>query len=125
VAIDTGDRAFLAGDEIVIDEVRADHPDFQVGGTYELKGHYRLASHPEALLATFITNGDGPGQNPAVTIAAGQGTFDLRFTFFRTGWPHLSFYPERGGESFGHLYFGQGESLYRGGKVIQDVIGTR
>lgn len=123
VPVEAGDRAFLPGDSIVIDEVRGDHPTFQVGGTYELTGHYTLASHARALLASFITNGDGPGQNPTLMVAAGQGSFDLRFTFFRDGWPHLSFYPEGGGESFGHVYFGHGETLHREGVVIHDETG--
>lgn len=122
VPIEIGDRAFLAGDEIVIDEVRGEHPEFAVGATYRIRGHYALASHVRALLASFITKGDGAGQNPTQMVAAGRGTFDFRFTFFRDGWPHLSFYPEEGGASFGHLYFGYRETVYRGDLVIQDEI---
>jgi hypothetical protein len=123
VPIEFGDRAFLPGDDIVIDEVRGDRSQFEVGGTYEIRGHYTLASRPRAVLAIYITNGDGPGPYPTTVVTSGRGNFDLRFTFFRPGWPHLSFYPENG-DGFGHLYFGRGGTVYRGGLETHDAIGT-
>ena len=123
VAVEFGAQNFLTGDEIVIDEVRGDRPELKEGGTYRVRGRYTLGSRPEALLALFVTNGDSSGAQKTAVVAAGSGSFDLRFTLERSGGPHVSFYPTGGGSSFGGIYFGRGSTLYRGGGSIVDAVG--
>ena len=64
----------------------------------ELTGH-RDAPHRQSI----------PGQS--VRIQKGSGIFTVYLTVEDEGCPHVSFYPDGGGESFAGEYFGTGDSL--------------
>lgn len=102
---------FSRGDSIVVDQVIASSPALKVGDTVVVRGHYRLASKPEAMLGFFLTT-SGPGGRTSVspkqrsTIMAGEGTFELEHVVPSEGRLHVSFYPRPSGSSFGGVYFG-------------------
>ena len=103
-------------DSITIDEVRGDREGFVADGTYDVRGHYDLRSVPEARLAVYVTNGrtdeSAEGQ---VRVARGTGTFELKLEVLAAGYPHVTFYPDGGGEGFAGTYFGSGDSVLRHG----------
>jgi len=55
VSFQTGQTQFQGGDSITITEVRGTSDTIQVGGTYQVKGTYHLASHDQATLALSVT----------------------------------------------------------------------
>lgn len=79
-----GGRGFLDGDDITITAFEGDRPRFEVGGTYTVRGTYRLASAAERSLAVYATSGKlvGGGRLPAnaVTVRRGEGEFALSFS---------------------------------------------
>jgi hypothetical protein len=130
-AVDPYDRAVpfeigftspSAGDDLQIDAIRGDRPDFVAGGTYRVHGHYRLQSRPAADLMLWVTNGDLSGDTREVHVDRGDGQFDLAFTLTKVGWPHISFYPVGGGDGFGGVYFGHDASLNRATPPTADMI---
>lgn len=109
VEFKTSHAQFIEGDRIVIQEVRASSPQWQVGDTVIVRGTYRLASAPGASLGLMLTRrGPGPSQKVAPqqrqTIAGGEGAFELTHVIAAEGSLHVSFYPEHGGSSFGGVY---------------------
>ena len=119
VHFDLGNSQFLPGDNISITEIRGTADTVTPGNTYQIKGTYKLASAEEAKLATYVTepaddtHHDPYDQRQTVAIKKGSGTFTVMLPFISKGWPHLSFYPARGGSSFSTLYFGSAESLLK------------
>jgi bla regulator protein blaR1 len=119
VPFEQGATRFLQGDKITIVEVRGTADRFTPGNLYCIKGTYTLASHDRAMLAAFITAKDAAhGKGPYLKVQAtivnqGQGTFKLFLPMSHLGWPHVTFYPAEGGESFGGNYFGTGDSVLR------------
>ncbi|HBG25696.1 MAG: hypothetical protein A2Y10_20545 [Planctomycetes bacterium GWF2_41_51] len=95
---------FLEGDSIEITEITGGTGKFEVGQTYTIKGKYRLASHNEAMLHVYATNGAIESQQGPV-VKRGSGEFARTFTYKKEGSLHLSFYPANGGSSFGGIYF--------------------
>ena len=100
-----------AGDTITIEEVRGPSEKWIIGGTYEVKGTYQLASRERAMLAAFVTISASerdvhpdPLPEQTVVVSRGQGRFTLRFHMWQKGDPHVSFYPAEGGESFGGVF---------------------
>jgi hypothetical protein len=91
-------------------------------GTHSaLRTHYRIYSS---------SSGGNPfGGNPfgdnrlrrptlereSMPAQRGEGRFKLFLYMGHEGKPHVSFYPEGGGEGFGHVYFGTGDSVLRKG----------
>jgi beta-lactamase regulating signal transducer with metallopeptidase domain len=114
-----GATKFLNGDRITIVEVRGTADSFVPGNIYWIKGTYTLASHDRATVAAYITAMDAEnGTNTPLTVQStvvnrGDGTFTLFLPMSYRGWPHVSFYPADGGESFGGNYFGTGDSVLR------------
>lgn len=91
------------GDEIKILEVRSDRKRIEVGGTYMVKGTYKLTSVPSARLALSMT-ASGPvgptywGRWQTYKIEQGSGTFTLVAKMMYDGEYHVSFYyPTRDG----------------------------
>lgn len=161
VKFELGQTGFAEGDQINILEVRGTAETFTPGNLYWIKGTYTLASRDRASLSALVTANDAKnGRSSGIkmqnaVIQRGQGTFTLVLLMNYPGWPHLSFYPAEGGEGFGGIYFGTGESVmkpqkpaehrlpaarfkhrvpfeiglseaYHGGKVeIREVWGTR
>ncbi len=82
--------------------------------TYCVEGTYTLHSHEKALLGFFATvpnSGPTPTDPREVSeITNGTGTFRLIKTVHDLGYLHVSFYE---GDSFGGVYFGQGEWILR------------
>ena len=119
IPYDLGDVEFASGDDIRIDEIRGDRPTFEVGGTYQVVGHYRLASKEEALLLLSVTvNNPPPGYRGSpvdpkskLKLKRGEGDFRLVIRLDRPGNPHLTYYA--GGHPFGGAYFGSGAWLLR------------
>jgi hypothetical protein len=122
VPFETGFTSPSAGDDIHIDAIRGDRPDFTAGGTYRVHGHYTLQSRPTADLMVWVTNGDLSGDKRQVEVARGDGTFDLAFTLTKMGWPHVSFYPVGGGDGFGGVYFGHEATLNPTTPPTSDMI---
>lgn len=95
---------FLEGDSIEITEITGSADRFEPGQTYTIKGKYRLASHDEAMLHVYATNGAIESQQGPV-VKKGSGEFVRTFTYKKEGSLHLSFYPANGGSGFGGIYF--------------------
>jgi hypothetical protein len=100
------------GDMITIDEVRGPSKERVVGNTYEVSGTYKLASRETAMLGAFVTipsqdRDIHPESSPdqKIIVTQGQGNFRLRLHIWQAGTPHVSFYPSKGGASFGGVYF--------------------
>jgi hypothetical protein len=117
VSFDRGFSFGPHGDEIHIDAVKGDHTAFVAGGTYRLRGHYVLRSQTPAVLVASITNGRGDDGIPGSqsTVTAGSGTFDLELHILSAGYPHVAFYPSRGGEAFAGAFIGHGDTLFTRG----------
>ena len=119
VRFEQGATRFLEGDNITILEVRGTAETFKPENTYLIKGTYRLASHPRAMLAAYVTamdaaNGTSATHHLQSTIVGQQeGTFTLFLPMSCRGWPHVSFYPADGGGDFGGNYFGTGDSVLK------------
>ncbi len=114
IAFERLDNHFAAGDQITVTDVRSDGGNPAV---WRITGTYTLASHRTATLAASVTardaaHGVGPWR-PAqhVEVGRGQGTFSLQLPVGTGGFPHVSFYDDKG--SFGGLYVGTGDSVLR------------
>jgi hypothetical protein len=111
------------GDRITIEEVNGTADEIKPDNMYEVKGTYRLASHDSATLGVFVTadardlkaNHVKMQTMQATIIKRGEGKFSLLFYMWSDGKPHLSFYPENGGDGLGGIYFGTGDSVLRKG----------
>jgi hypothetical protein len=114
-----GRSEFLEGDDITITKVTGDTDEISVGHTYRIEGTYRLASHERAKLAVFTTakratDGRQQTQKTQTTIVnRGSGKFTVLLPMSVEGWPHISFYPARGGDGFGCRYFGTGATVLK------------
>ena len=53
------------------------------------------------------------GDDQAKVVERGSGEFTLKVRMPYEGWPHVSFYPAEGGQSFGGVYFGTGDSVLK------------
>jgi beta-lactamase regulating signal transducer with metallopeptidase domain len=109
-----GTTGFLKGDEITILEVRGTSEVFEAGHLYWIRGTYKLATRDRATLSAYTTTSEGnsPSLNVQSTVVSrGTGAFTLFLPMPYKGWPHVSFYPVEGGNSFGENYFGTGDSV--------------
>ncbi len=100
---------FRTGDSITVTELRGTSPRIEVGQTYQVKGHYLLASENSAMLSLYCTNGDvretrGPQR---AIVKKGEGDFAWEFKIVKLGGLHVSYYPAKGGDGFGGCYFRQ------------------
>ncbi len=133
VAFELGDAEFYDGDEITIREIAGTQATMDVGGSYLVKGHYRLQSHDSAtlLLSVTVTEGSGHGttrRTARLKVSRGEGDFELLKRLGPHGYPHLTYYgPD--GHPFGGVYFGSGPWLlphkswrYNAGPVENDRI---
>jgi beta-lactamase regulating signal transducer with metallopeptidase domain len=117
VPFELGETHLLPGDQITITEVRGTADKIALSQIYCVKGRYTLASHDRAQLSVGITadnaaDGTRTGFKPQDTIVnKGEGTFTLFLPMACKGWPHVSFYPAGGGNGFGGVYFGTGDSV--------------
>jgi beta-lactamase regulating signal transducer with metallopeptidase domain len=99
-------RKFQNGDSIEITDLSGPAGVIKPGETYIVSGRYTLKSHDDAALHVYATNGEvQSSQGPS--IKRGEGRFTRTFTLLKEGDLHLSFYPARGGDSFGGVYFAQ------------------
>jgi len=103
-----GKTEFRPGDSIRIINVRRGE---NVENVLTVTAEYELASEPEAIILLSITRtkGDGFSKSAASqskTISKGKGTVTLHRPDVREGMPHVSFYPAKGGDGFGGIYFG-------------------
>ena len=117
VPFEKGLREFYDDDNIVIDEVWCSGDKLAPGEIIIVKGTYTLASHDEASLAFYVTSSGPSGWtdvNPQqqTQVKKGSGKFELRHTLVK-GYPHVSFYGKPNGDSFGGVYFGQGEAVLK------------
>ena len=113
-------KDFLPGDLIEITEILGTTDKIEPGQTYTIRGKYKLGSQDKAKLHLYATNGETTcSQGP--TVNKGQGEFTRTFTYQKEGWLHLSYYPAKGGSSFGNLYFNN-----KGGYLpnIQKIMGV-
>ncbi|HXC37209.1 MAG TPA: hypothetical protein VNV43_15135 [Candidatus Acidoferrales bacterium] len=113
-SFELGSSAFAPGDSITIKKLRGTSKKVEVGGTYSVEGTYTLNSKDEATLAFFDTSVGYSGPTPVdpkqrIRIKKGSGSFYLVKTMDDDGYLHVSFYR---GESFGGVYFGQGNRVY-------------
>lgn len=119
IEFETGGSSFQIGDSIEIENVLGSTEEFQVGNTYLVKGRYKLDSRDTATISVFVTaTGEGEGHTgispeQQAHVKKGMGTFELSITIPYKGWPHVSFYPNDGGNGFGGVYFGNGEWLLK------------
>jgi hypothetical protein len=113
VSYQLGDAKFAPGDNITIQQMRGTSDTITTGGTYSVEGTYTLGSKDEADLAFYATTVSASGPTPVdpkqhIRIQKGTGSFHLVKTISEFGFPHVSFYPNPSGSSFGGVYFGQG-----------------
>ena len=126
-----GASHFLDGDTITIEKVRGTADTFKPGNIYWIKGIYKLRSHDRAMLAAYTTAKDAAnGISPSLTVQStnvdrGEGTFTLFLPMSYRGWPHVSFYPTDGGEGFGGIYFGTGDSVLENWSEVYGSDDTR
>ncbi len=117
VQFEKGVSKFLDGDDITINEIRGTAKEITPGNNYQIKGRYKLHSHPSASLSAFTTakeakDGTGPVQSiQTKNISQGDADFTIVLPMTIRGWPHLSFYA--GGESIGGVYFGTGDTVLK------------
>jgi hypothetical protein len=115
IAYELGDTEFAPGDAIDIQQMRGTLPAISTGGVYCVEGTYTLASKDEATLALFSTSKNQSGPTPVdaaqkTKVSKGSGTFRLIKRMDDDGYLHVSFYS---GNSFGGVYFGQGDGVLR------------
>jgi beta-lactamase regulating signal transducer with metallopeptidase domain len=101
----TGKSSFLPGDSIRIMQVQ------RSGGFMTVTADYELASADAANISLHITSTKDNGRtktdpNQRKAITKGKGRVVLHHPDVREGMPHVSFYPNDGGSSFGDIYFG-------------------
>ena len=108
---------FSNGDKITVLEVRGTAPTFEPGNKYRIKGTYTLRSRDGAKLSAYVTTKDDAlvpnDRNQTQIVERGDDSFTLILPMFSDGWPHVSFYPVGGGEGFGGIYFGTGDSVLK------------
>ena len=125
-----GPAYFHGGDSIRIDEVEASSPGFKGGDRVIVRGWYDLHSEDAATLAMFQTASYGVRvsqmQRPqTMKIAKGVGAFQFETVIPGPGALHVSFYPARGGSSFGGVYFGSAAQMEWAGQMkIGDAVRT-
>src|SRR3970282_1180561 len=61
----------------------------------------------------------------STNVDRGEGTFTLFLPMSYRGWPHVSFYPSDGGEGFGGIYFGTGDSVLENWSEVYGSDDTR
>jgi len=119
VRFERGETHFENGDNITILEVRGTEETVTPGNIYWIRGTYKLTSHDEAILSTGTTAADavnGRYNNLKIQdrlVQKGEGEFKLFLVMPFRGWPHVSYYPAKGGDCFGAIYFGTGDSVHR------------
>src|SRR3954454_17971083 len=115
VPFEIGGKYLRNGDKITIEEVHGTADTIAVGGLYEIKGTYTLASHDKADLAIEVTSSDTnhyPTLKPQyMKVDKGDGHFTVYLYMWTEGNPHISFYPADGESSFASVYFGTGDSV--------------
>jgi hypothetical protein len=78
-----------------------------------------LKSRDKAALSAFVTAKDAADARSRVLpiqttrVNRGEGTFTLILPVRHGGWPHVSFYPAGGGNGFGGIYFGTGDTVLK------------
>ena len=112
VPFEMGLSDFAPGDSIVVTEVLGNSPAFKVGETYRVRGRYVLGSRDSADMSAWCMNGESEGDRRRV-VRRGSGTFEMTFRRLTSGYPHISFFPQEGGESFGMACFGSGDCVWR------------
>jgi len=126
VSFELGDSQFALGDSITIQKLSGTSDMITTGGTYCVEGTYVLDSHDSADLSFFATVNDATPTpiDPAQTVRVtkGAGTFRLTKTVTEAGYLHVSFYA---GNSFGGIYFGQGNWVLHNGDYSQFAGQTR
>ena len=119
VRFEPGESHFADGDQIKIIEVSGTADTFAPGNIYCIKGRYTLASRDRATIAAYTTARDAEnGKSDSLKVQStvvdrGSGSFTLYLPMSYRGWPHVSFYPADGGDSFGGNYFGTGDSVLK------------
>ena len=123
VRFELGTTYLQGGDSITIDAVRGTSDTLTAGNMYQVQGTYKLASQDKALLAAFVTTGGPHASTPTpnlrtqeMTVGKGEGHFTLLFYMWGDGSPHVSFYPVPSGNSFAGVYFGTGNSTFKGSR---------
>lgn len=119
VEFELGATRFLDADQVTIVEVRGTDKTIAAGNIYWVRGTYTLASHDRATLAAYVTATDAaharstPLKSQSVIVQRGSGSFALFLPVSHRGYPHVSFYPAEGGNGFGGIYFGTGDSVMK------------
>ena len=108
--VPTGKSSFRSGDSIRITNVQRGE------GILTVTADYELSSEPEARISLHITSTKGSGwsrtaASQSKTISKGKGSVTLHHPNVTEGLPHVSFYPTKGGSSFGGIYFGTPEEV--------------
>ncbi|HET7536875.1 MAG TPA: hypothetical protein VFJ90_10500 [Candidatus Didemnitutus sp.] len=111
VSFTLGPSRFRQGDQIVIDQVLASSPKFELGDRVMVRGHYVLTSESKASISLFLTHTEdrkrefvAPEQS--AKIMTGEGRFELAYDVKYPGVLHVSFYRASDGQAFGGVYFG-------------------
>ena len=78
--------------------------------TVAVRGVYVLQSQPGAMLSLNLTTNARGGRSRAqplqrLNVTQGTGEFQLSLDVTEPGGLHVSYYPSRGGSSFGGVYF--------------------
>jgi hypothetical protein len=114
VPYELGTVQFAPGDNITITALRGTRDVITTNETFCVEGTYTLSSRDKAELGFYATVANsGPTPNDPrqeAYITKGSGTFRLIKKVHEQGYLHVSFYD---GNSFGGVYFGQGEWVLR------------
>jgi hypothetical protein len=108
VPVEQGATYFQGGDQILITEVHGTASQLMPGNKYQIKGEYRLVSHPEASLTAGVIapNGSAPilSNQQSMSVQKGTGEFTLVLPYATEGQPRITFTSDDvTGQNFGNL----------------------
>ncbi len=120
VAFEIGHAEVADGNAITIEEVWGTRPTIEVGGSYIVKGTYKLTAADEGQLVFWETakgwHNSGPNIDTQVMrVRQGAGRFLLLHAMPGPGYFHLVLHAGEGRErkTVADVYFGHGETLLK------------
>jgi len=120
VLFDIGHAEAANGNVITIEEVWGTRPTIEVGGSYLVKGTYKLTAADEGELVFWETakgwKTSGPNMDTQVMrVRQGEGKFVLLHDMPGPGYFHLVLHAGEGSErtTVADVYFGHGETLLK------------
>ena len=120
VSFEIGHTEAADGNAITIEEMWGTRPTIEVGGSYIVKGTYKLTAADEGDLVFWETakgwHNSGPNMDTQVMhVRQGEGKFALLHDMPGPGYFHLVLHAGKGSErtTVADVYFGRGETLLK------------